>query len=73
MNKTLLEEAMQLSPAERIELVQDIWDSIADRDFPPLTAEQEREIERRMAEHDKDPSRTSSWEEVRKRIRSRLK
>ena len=73
MDKTLLQELLQLSPSERIELAQDLWDSIAEEDLPPLTAEQEREIERRLAEHDKDPSRASSWEDVRERIRTLLK
>ncbi len=73
MDKTLLQELLQLSPSERIELAQDLWDSIAEEDLPPLTAEQEREIERRLAEHDKDPSRASSWEDVRERIRTCLK
>ena len=65
MNRALLEELMKLSPAERIQLVQDLWDSIAPEDMPPLTPEQMEEIDRRLAEHERDPGRAIPWEEVR--------
>jgi putative addiction module component (TIGR02574 family) len=72
MNKALLAELMDLTPAERIQLAEDLWDSIAPEDLPPLTQEQEQEIERRLAEHARDPSRASSWEEVRARLWARF-
>jgi putative addiction module component (TIGR02574 family) len=72
MNKVLLAELMELTPAERIQLAEDLWDSIATEDLPPLTAEQEQEIDRRLAEHARDPSRASGWEEVRARLWARF-
>ena len=42
MNKALLAELMELSPAERLELVEELWDSIPPEDLPPLTEEQSR-------------------------------
>jgi putative addiction module component (TIGR02574 family) len=72
MNKALLAELMDLTPAERIQLAEDLWDSIAPEDMPPLTTEQEQEIDRRLAEHDRDPSRASSWEEVKARLWARF-
>jgi putative addiction module component (TIGR02574 family) len=72
MNKALLAELMELTPAERIQLAEDLWDSIAPEDLPPLTQEQEQEIERRLAEHARDPSRASTWEEVRARLWARF-
>jgi len=72
MNKALLAELMELTPAERIQLAEDLWDSIAPDDLPPLTAEQEREIDRRLAEHARDPSRASTWDEVRARLWARF-
>jgi putative addiction module component (TIGR02574 family) len=71
MNKALLAELMDLTPAERIQLAEDRWDSIAPENMPPLTTEQEQEIDRRLAEHDRDPSRASSWEEVKARLWAR--
>jgi putative addiction module component (TIGR02574 family) len=50
----------QLPVAERIRLVEDLWDSIAaDQQTLPLTAEQRAEIDRRLDayEVDRDPGR----------------
>jgi putative addiction module component (TIGR02574 family) len=63
-------ELLQLSPAERIQLAEDLWDSVADS-MPDLTQEQIAECERRLAEHDRDPTRALPWEEVRARLLSR--
>ncbi len=53
--------------AERIELVEDIWDSIAD-DTPaavPLSPAERAELHRRLAEHRANPSSSVPWEQVR--------
>jgi putative addiction module component (TIGR02574 family) len=72
MNKTTLrKELMGLTPAERIELACDLWDSIAPEDMPPLTADQIEAIEQEAAAHEKDPTATVPWEEVRTWLRSR--
>jgi putative addiction module component (TIGR02574 family) len=73
MNKALWDELMKLSPAERIQLAQDLWDSIAPEEMPPLTPEQIEEMERRMAEHEKDPGRAVPWEKVRAQLWARYK
>jgi putative addiction module component (TIGR02574 family) len=73
MNKALLDELLQLSPAERIELAQELWDSVEAEDMPPLTPEQMQEIDRRIAEHERDPGRAIPWEEVRARLWARFK
>jgi putative addiction module component (TIGR02574 family) len=71
---SLWDEILKLSPAERIQLVEDIWDSIAAdaESVPPLTDAQIAEIERRIAEHEKNPGRAKSWDEVRARLWSRF-
>lgn len=70
MRTSLREELLELSAAERLELVEELWDSIADDDeaLAP-TEEQRRDLERRLAEADADPTGGSPWEEVRNRIR----
>jgi putative addiction module component (TIGR02574 family) len=73
MNKPLLQELLKLSPAERIELIGELWDSIPPADLPALTPEQIEECERRLAEHRADPERAIPWEEAKSWIRSRLK
>lgn len=57
----------QLALAERIQLVEDIWDSIAEetRGGLALTPEQQAELDRRWAEHQADPSSGVPWEQVR--------
>jgi putative addiction module component (TIGR02574 family) len=62
----------QLSIAERILLVEEIWDSIAATpDEVPLTDAQRTELDRRLAAYEADPQAGSSWEEVKARLRSR--
>jgi putative addiction module component (TIGR02574 family) len=73
MNKALLQELLELTPDERLELVEQLWDSIAPEDMPPLTEAQKKELDRRLAEHEKDPSRASTWEEVRSRLWARYR
>ncbi len=53
--------------SERIELVEDIWDSIAEETSLPLpmSTEELAELERRYAAHLADPSSSISWEQVR--------
>ena len=64
MNKALLAELMKLTPAERIQLAEDLWESITPEEMPPLTAEQIEEIDKRMAEHQKDPTTAVPWTSV---------
>jgi len=50
MSKALLEDALELPLEERLRLVQDLWDSIASEyDQLPVTDEERRELERRLA------------------------
>lgn len=61
----------RLSVAERIQLVEDLWDSIAADDPDgafPVTRELARELDRRLEEHEGDPSAAEDWATVRRRI-----
>jgi len=73
MNKALLKELLELTPEERIELAEELWESIEPQNMPPLTVDQKEEIERRLAEHRRDPSTAITWEEVKARLQSRFK
>jgi len=74
MNQDLVAELLKLTPAERIQLAEDLWDSVAadPERLPPLSDEQRKEVERRLADHARDPNSAVSWEEVRARLWSRL-
>jgi putative addiction module component (TIGR02574 family) len=62
-------EILELPVAERIRLVELIWDSIAAvPEAVPVSDELKTELNRRLAEFEADPEAGSPWEEVRKRI-----
>ncbi len=67
----LWSELMKLTPDERIELVEDLWDSIELQGLPPLSAEELDELDRELAQHRADPSGSQSWEAVRAWLQSR--
>jgi putative addiction module component (TIGR02574 family) len=63
------EEIEQLTVAERVALVEEIWDSIAAApERLPLTEAQRRELDRRLALHEQHPDRAIPWEEVRAKL-----
>lgn len=63
-------EYMKLSVSERIQLVEDIWDSIAAEtsNTVELSQAQKTEFHRRVAAHRADPSTAISWEQVRSKL-----
>ena len=70
-------EALRRLPvADRIKLVGDLWDSIA-QDAPeeafPMTPELAAELDRRLEEADADPASGIRWEELRANILRRHK
>jgi putative addiction module component (TIGR02574 family) len=70
MKRDLVAEILALPVAERMRLVEAIWDSIsAVPEALPLTDWQKQELDRRLAELDADPDAGSSLEEVFARIR----
>lgn len=70
---TNVTELFQLSEAERIQLAQDLWDSIPENSaILALTEEERAELTRRLAEHDRDPSTAIPWSEARERLRDRF-
>ena len=66
MSPAQLAEILSLSVEERIQLVEAIWDSIADNpESLPVTNAQRRLLDRRLAEHQKDPQAAQPWSQVR--------
>ena len=59
----------QLTDAERLELIGDLWDSLSTQfDDRPITAQFAAELDRRIGEYEKNPESASTWEEVEKSI-----
>jgi len=62
-------DLLELSVAERIQLVEDLWDSIALMPEPPrLTVAQREELDRRLEDMRQNANDGSPWDEVKKRI-----
>jgi len=62
-------DVLKLPIAERIRLVEDIWDSIAAvPEAVPVTDAQREELDRRLDAYHRDPGSGSPWPDVRKRI-----
>jgi len=65
VNANLFEAAKALPLPERIVLAEALWESIADEGHePPLTPAQAEELERRLAEHRRNPQTGIPWEQV---------
>ncbi len=67
-----------LSVDERLQLVGDIWDSIAEEahatpEVLPLSDAQKAELDRRLAEYDANPSTGIPMDEAMARIRARIR
>lgn len=69
MNNALSEQISPLSIPEKLQLIEDIWESIMiDENQVPLTQAQEQELERRLASYQDIQNQGSTWEEVKQRI-----
>ena len=67
---TQLSDILQLSVAERIQLVEDIWDSIAAvPEALPLTDAERQELDRRLEAHARNPDEAIPWDELREKLR----
>lgn len=65
-------DILDLSLSERIQLAQDIWDSIAQVPESLVLTDQERaEIDLRLDLYRKNPNAGSPWSAVRDRIKNR--
>lgn len=71
MNPVSKADILKLSVSERILLVEDIWDSIAEApEQVALSETQARELETRLDAYRSDPSQGSPWAMVRDRVRA---
>jgi len=72
MKKITATDTIALSIPERIQLVEDIWDTIAtEAEAIELTEDEKRIIDERLEAYHRNPDLGSPWEDVYKRILSR--
>ncbi len=71
MKPIRLADLLELPVAERLDLVGDIWDSIAEvPEAVELTEAQRIELGRRLEAYHRDPKAGAPWSEVKARILS---
>jgi putative addiction module component (TIGR02574 family) len=72
--KALLEKALSLPKAERIALVHDLWDSIAEEpDNSELTDVERKLLDERIAAYERNPAATRTWEQVKRDARKAVR
>jgi len=70
MTANALAEIAQLSVAERIQLAEDIWETlVAVPDAIPLPDTQRAELDRRLQAYQDNPQTGASWQDVQQRVR----
>ena len=70
MNAHLLKEAMKLSPSDRLQLIEALWETLSEEDIP-VTPEERALLDARLADLDANPGDQSPWSEVRARLQHR--
>jgi len=63
----------KLSVAERIQLAEELWDSIPESADVTLSDGQKAELDRRLEDLERHPDAGEPWEVVRARLYARLK
>jgi len=72
MKKITATDTIALSISERIQLVEDIWDTIAtEAEAIELTEDEKRIIDERLEAYHRNPDLGSPWEDVYKRMVSK--
>jgi putative addiction module component (TIGR02574 family) len=67
---TILEQAMDLTAEEKIDLISALWDSMAQHpESIPVPDWQLKELERRIEAQRQHPEPGQSWKEVKREIR----
>ncbi|MGJ5632483.1 addiction module protein [Nostoc sp. CALU 1950] len=69
MHPILKVDISELSVSERIQLAEDLWDSILTTpDKVPLNDEQKKELDRRLEMHRQNKNQGSTWQSVKERL-----
>lgn len=69
MQSLLNVDIAQMSIAERIQLAEDLWDSIlTNPEAIPVTEPQQQELDYRLEQHSQNPEAGSTWQAVKERL-----
>ena len=67
IDESLLATVASLSPADRLELIRAMWDSLSPEDLP-LTDAERAWLDSRLTDIERNPDDQSAWPEVRARL-----
>jgi len=67
MNDHLLNDALQLTVLDRLELIEKLWDSLSQSDLPVTDAEKQF-LDQRIVDMNANPGAQSSWQDARARL-----
>lgn len=67
IDESLMEKIVSLKPAERLELIGVVWDSLSANDLPVTDAERAL-LDDRLADMESNPNDQSPWPEVKTRL-----
>jgi putative addiction module component (TIGR02574 family) len=70
MSTDLLEEARRLSPRDRLQLIEALWDTLSDEEIP-VTAEERDLLDARLSDFEANPDDQSPWSDVKTRLEQR--
>ena len=71
MSRVSLDHILELPAAERVEIAQEIWESVFEHpEAVPLTKAQKQELERRWRAFEQTPDEGEPWEDVKKSLLS---
>lgn len=67
IDESLLAKVSSLNPADRLELISKVWDTLLPEDLPVTGAEREL-LDARLADMEAHPDDQSPWPEVKARV-----
>jgi len=67
IDESLLAKVSSLSPADRLELIARVWDTLSPDDLPVADAERAL-LDARLADMEANPEDQSPWPEVKQRL-----
>ncbi len=70
MDTALLEQARRLSPHDRLEFIEALWDTLSEEEIP-ISAEERSLLDERLADYEASPGDQSPWSEVKARLEQR--
>ncbi len=71
--QAITESFRKLSPIEKVRLLQDLWDDVAEEvASAPLTESERRLLDERIQQHEQNPGDVETWAKTRDDILSEL-